>query len=204
MVAALDVPGTHPAPYTVDEWVHFVAAGGAADGRRVELVDGSLFVSPAPAFRHQKAGDRLRDQLIAAAPDGFDVVTATALGVADGTGFVPDVLVIDEATNDDSVALSVGSVHVVVEIVSPSTRAMDRSIKPQRYAAAGVPFFWRLELLEFRGRLPGEVLPVLFVYALGADGDYELTHRFDAKEPVKVVAPFAVTVDLSRLSGPLH
>jgi hypothetical protein len=48
------------------------------------------------------------------------------------------------------------------------------------------------------------VLPVLFVYALGADGDYELTHRFDAKEPVKVVAPFAVTVDLSRLSGPLH
>jgi hypothetical protein len=44
MVAALDT--AHPAPWTVAEWSAFVTAGGTGDGRRVEMVEGTLIVSP--------------------------------------------------------------------------------------------------------------------------------------------------------------
>lgn len=32
---------------------------------------------------------------------------------------------------------------LVVEVASPSTAAIDRTIKAERYAAAGIPGYWR-------------------------------------------------------------
>ena len=32
-----------------------------------------------------------------------------------------------------------------MEIVSPGTRRFDRFAKPGEYAAAGIPFYWRIE-----------------------------------------------------------
>jgi Uma2 family endonuclease len=34
----------------------------------------------------------------------------------------------------------------VVEVVSPSTTAIDRAVKPAMYADAGIPVYWRVEL----------------------------------------------------------
>jgi Uma2 family endonuclease len=36
-------------------------------------------------------------------------------------------------------------VGLVVEVVSPSSRTMDRVLKPAQFAAAGVPWYWRVE-----------------------------------------------------------
>jgi Uma2 family endonuclease len=36
-------------------------------------------------------------------------------------------------------------VVLAVEIVSPTSQSMDRITKPALYAAAGIPFYWRIE-----------------------------------------------------------
>ncbi|MGV9215875.1 Uma2 family endonuclease [Micromonospora sp. RB23] len=38
-------------------------------------------------------------------------------------------------------------VVVAIEIVSPSTRSIDRVLKPALYAQAGIPYYWRIETL---------------------------------------------------------
>jgi len=51
------------------------------DGRRHELLDGTLVVSPRPAIGHQRVGFRLAYALEAACPDGLIVVPEPAVQV---------------------------------------------------------------------------------------------------------------------------
>ncbi|MCM6775109.1 Uma2 family endonuclease [Nocardia sp. CDC159] len=90
-------------------------------------------------------------------------------------------------------------VLLAVEIVSASTTMMDQMVKPALYAEAGIANYWRLEINSFKGRLPGEQLPVLFAYVLGDDGEYELTHRIQAGESVALHSPFEFTIDPATL-----
>src|SRR5258708_34593167 len=48
------------------------------DGRRHELLDGTLVVSPRPAIGHQRVGFRLAYALEAACPDGLIVIPEPA------------------------------------------------------------------------------------------------------------------------------
>ncbi len=72
-------------------------------------------------------------------------------------------------------------------------------VKPILYAQAGIPNYWRIEINSFKGRLPGEELPVLFAYALGESGEYELVRRAAAGAEVTLRAPFEFTVDPATL-----
>ena len=58
-------------PFTVGD-----LEGMPDDGRRYELVDGVLLVSPAPGRRHQKIGYRLYHVIESACPPEFDVIGA--------------------------------------------------------------------------------------------------------------------------------
>ena len=51
-----------------------------------------------------------------------------------------------------------GTPLLVVEVLSPSTRALDRSVKMRRYAELGIPHYWvldpdaeRIECLRLEG-----------------------------------------------------
>jgi Uma2 family endonuclease len=139
------VPAMHTGPWTERDLL-----GLAEDGQRHELLEGSLVVSPPPAGRHQHAATQLELILIAAAPRGLDVVQGLGVRLIGGSVFVPDVLVAEReaVTNDRSGILASDQVHLVVEIVSPSSVTLDRVTKPQLYARARIPSFWRVELEE--------------------------------------------------------
>ncbi|WP_434581821.1 Uma2 family endonuclease [Carbonactinospora thermoautotrophica] len=134
----------HAAPYTVDDLFAM-----PDDGNRYEVLDGALIVSPAPTYRHQVAADRLRALIAEVLPDGLEAVTATAVRLDDDTGFIPDVLVTDADPEQISRDIPTARVLTVMEVVSPSTRTQDRITKPARYAAAGIPCYWRVELDAF-------------------------------------------------------
>ena len=130
------------------------------DGRRYEVVDGLLVVSPPPAFWHQVVSAALVRELTAQAPPSWRVLFE--LGLPLGTdGRVPDISVVSARAPAGAGAPLPGPEHVglVVEVVSPSSRKTDRFAKPGEYAEAGIPLFWRVET---------EPQPVVTAYRLAA------------------------------------
>ncbi|MFF3565753.1 Uma2 family endonuclease [Streptomyces sp. NPDC002574] len=59
---------------------------------------------------------------------------------------VPDIVVADAAaTATDEAGIDAEAVLLVVELVPPGTRTMDRRLKPLLYAEAGIASYWRVE-----------------------------------------------------------
>ena len=116
------------------------------DGRRYEIHDGELSVTPAPGRTHQYVLIRLAAALHTyvsahhmgeayAAP--FDVI------LAETTIVQPDIVYV---ANDRLAILSErgceGAPTLAVEALSPSTAHIDRSTKLQLYARYAVPSYW--------------------------------------------------------------
>ena len=104
------------------------------DGRRHELVDGILIVSPPPSVAHQEIAHQLRELLAASAPDGWRVRTEFPLLFAEDTLRVPDVMAfrhpLEHGSPNPSFVIAPADVGLVVEVVSPSSRRTDRFAKP--------------------------------------------------------------------------
>lgn len=116
------------------------------EGKRYEVIDGELFVVPAPGFAHQTVVGNLFEALrrhvrarrlgvVLAAP--FDVV------LSDEDVFQPDVLFISSARRHIlTPANARGAPDLVVEVLSPATRERDLELKRKRYADFGVAEYW--------------------------------------------------------------
>ena len=131
----------HRGPWRFDE-----LAGLPDDGRRYEVVDGRLVVTPPPTPWHQLVGSVLLRQLSAAAPAEWTPAYEWPLPM--GTdGRVPDLVVLrtDALPRSGRDVVGPAAVGLVVEVVSPSSRKTDRFAKPGEYAEAGIPLFWRVE-----------------------------------------------------------
>lgn len=111
------------------------------DGHRYELVDGTLVVTPAPSPNHQRILRRLLVLLDAACPDGLEVMSAPLdVTIAENTVLQPDLLV---ARHSDFTDHDLPTAPLLaVEILSPSTRFVDTSLKRARYEAAACPSYW--------------------------------------------------------------
>ncbi|WP_298446674.1 Uma2 family endonuclease, partial [Gordonia sp. (in: high G+C Gram-positive bacteria)] len=111
------------------------------DGHRYELIDGLLIVSPAPKRRHQVAVGELFVRLRAASPDVLEALLAPFdVVLPDTTVMQPDILVAPVADlTDDALP---GPPLLAVEVLSPSTRIFDLTLKKDRLARAGCPHYW--------------------------------------------------------------
>jgi Uma2 family endonuclease len=140
------------------------------DGNVYEVIDGDLYVTPSPAWRHQRALNKLNWPIAAYVySHGLGEVVTAPTGVVLGneSAVEPDLLYISrERLHLISERGVEGAPDLVVEVLSPSTRARDRGIKMRLYAASGVPHYWLLDLDA----------PALETYRLGAQG-YVLVGR---------------------------
>jgi Uma2 family endonuclease len=180
----------HYGPWTVEE----VLALGEDRGQRRELMGDTLVMSPHRGTKHQRASSLLwhrLDAAIAAAAAPFEVLEAVNVVLPDAL-FIPDIAVVDAAAAaENPVAFDADAVHLVVEIVSPSSmgRRTDRLIKPPYYAEGGIEHLWRLEL---------EPAPVLVVAGLEA-GRYVDRLVARAGSRTLVEKPFPVEIDPGTL-----
>jgi len=116
------------------------------DGKRYEVVDGELFVTPSPRSPHQRAVRDLSYTLQAyVVRHGLGEVLFSPADIElDARTLVqPDVFVhagIIREWNDGTPLL------LVVEVLSPSTARADRTIKRRRYQRAGIPEYWIVDL----------------------------------------------------------
>lgn len=116
------------------------------DGRRYELHEGELTVTPAPGTRHQLVKANLFDVL-------FHHVREGGLGVlldapvdcllSETTVVQPDIVFV--ATRDASRVSErgiEGAPTLAVEVLSPSSEQADRQRKWQLYARHAIPHYW--------------------------------------------------------------
>lgn len=164
-------------------------ATGEDQGMRRELVDGTLIVSPFASWRHALAVQRLNEILVAACPPELLVLGSINVDREPATNVQPDLTVnwvadFDKPATENRPALA-------VEVLSPSTRRFDLTIKRQLYAEFGIPSYWIVDVTE----------PSVTILEL-RDDRYDEAQRLVGATPGVVARPFAVTfsaADLTKL-----
>ncbi len=152
------------------------------DGQRYEILDGALVVSPSPVTRHQFVVGGLYRQLFPPCPGHLMVVIAPLdVVLGDRDVLIPDLLV---ARRDqfDRRGLP-GRPELAIEILSPSTRRTDRTVKLKRYERADTPAYWLAD--------PDEL--TLTAYEL-RDGRYTRAAHVTADQTWTAHLPYEVTI----------
>ena len=130
--------------YTWDDYVKL-----PDDGQRYEIIDGELFVTPAPVVGHQFTSGEVNDLLRAwAKRRGGGIVFYAPVDVvlANDTVVQPDLMWIAEDRVRSIVGQRVtGIPDLVVEILSPSTARRDRHKKSDLYARFGAREYWIID-----------------------------------------------------------
>ena len=116
------------------------------NGKRYEIIDGELFVTPSPLWRHQNVLTNLLYYLVdfvkkhdlgKVYPAPFDVVFSQYDVVE------PDILYVSKARASVTTEKNIqGAPDLVVEILSESTAKIDRTTKLKLYARYGVAEYW--------------------------------------------------------------
>ncbi len=147
------------APYT--RWTADRRAALPDDGRRYEIIDGELFVTPSPNVRHQRAAFALAVRLrtyLAAHPVGEVIIAPADVEFSDDTVVEPDVFVARLVEGRPAEDLKhAGLPLLVAEVLSPSTERTDRGRKRELFQTRGVPEYWivNVEARVFERWRPG-------------------------------------------------
>ncbi len=166
-------------PFTVAD-----LEGMPDDGRRYELIDGELLVSPAPGWPHQEAACALYTLLRSHCPPDLRVIGGPFAVRPDKFNQVqPDVLVARYAdlTEDGLPRVPV----LAVEVISPTSCLRDASLKKAVYARLGSASFWLVD--------PARDRPSLTVFEL-AGGAYREVACVAGDEAWTATQPFPVRV----------
>ncbi len=121
------------------------------DGNRYETVHGELLVSPAPGVRHQLVLMRLITTLgTCLTANGIrDVLLASPADISfdDDTLVQPDLFVADTAVFVQTGNWAdITTLHLVIEILSPSSHRADRTIKRRLYQEQRIPHYWIVDI----------------------------------------------------------
>lgn len=154
------------------------------DGRRYELIDGELHVSPAPGWPHQEAAQTLYLNLRAACPRDLRVLAAPfAVRTDQFNELQPDVLV---ARFADLTELNLPTAPLLAaEVISPSSGLRDRSLKKAVYERMGVPSYWLVD--------PDRERPALTAFELRGTS-YREVATVTGHQPWDASRPFPVRI----------
>jgi Uma2 family endonuclease len=159
------------------------------DGRRYELLDGVLIVSPRPRLLHQEVAVELAVELREACPPYLRVIPEPAVMMTRMTEFDPAIVVIRRELPHEAKVTE--PPLLIVEVCSPSTALIDLNRKKAAYEQFGVPSYWIVD--------PDPDRPELTVFQLGPGGHYAECGRVHGVTPFCALKPFAVNVVPARL-----
>ncbi len=180
---AVVTPANHVPGPKQGQWTYAHYAALPDDGHHYEIVNGVLFMTPAPNPAHQQVVGEIFSYLrnhVKQFNLGRVFMAPIDVEIAPGDVFQPDILLLLEAhLHKVKASRIIGTPDLVVEVASPGTATHDRREKYDAYANSGVPEYWITDpiahtvevfLLEsgkyhsqgvFRGKaiLPSKVLP---------------------------------------------
>jgi Uma2 family endonuclease len=116
------------------------------DGKRYEIVDGMLYVSPAPVPVHQRVLRelfRVLDRHVRRHRLGEVFFAPIGIVLEVRSAVQPDLVFIARRQSDIVKEKAVfGAPDLLVEVLSPSTERRDRSLKRRTYERCGVAHYW--------------------------------------------------------------
>ena len=168
----------------------------APDHVVAEILDGELFTSPRPSFRHARAAWRLGVVVSrfegpgggGESPGGWWFLDEPELHFDDDV-VVPDIAGwrCERVPEPPDVAWFDVAPDWLCEVISPSTESVDRGRKLHIYARAGVSHVWLLNPLA----------KLLELYRL-TEGSWVLVKSMVGNDPVRVEPFDAIEMDMSR------
>jgi Uma2 family endonuclease len=164
---------------------------------RIELFDGSLYVSPGPSPAHQYFYDELKSVLKSGAHRaGLFVHGGVNVRLRPGRVVIPDLAVTSKIDFYDPV-IDVASVHLVGEILSPSDATTDEVMKMFYYAVAGIPWYLLID--------PETGVLRLHQLKIGEDAErnrYEQHSVVGPGEILRMIEPIVADIDPGELLPP--
>jgi Uma2 family endonuclease len=165
------------------------------DGRRWELIDGSLIVSPSATIDHNTIGLWIANALWDTNPAAdFVIGTDQSATIDDHNEARPDVIVAPAGCFQQTPFPMAGA-RLVVEVVSPTSALRDTEIKRALYARAGVPAYWIV--------VPDRTEPTISLAELvldESDGRYRYATHYTT-DVFETAVPWPVRIDLPALSA---
>lgn len=128
------------------EWTYEMLESLPDDGNRYEIIDGELFVTPPPAFGHQRVQWELGRFLInylAQYPVGLGFFAPGDVIIDRRNVVEPDIFVVPRDNAEKSTSWKdIKSLLLAIEILSPSTARADRHRKRLLYQQFQVGEYW--------------------------------------------------------------
>ena len=149
------------------------------EGVHAELIDGRLYIKATPNREHQKIAGGMHLEVAAFIRkqkkkcEVFIPPYAVYLNQDDKTYLEPDLTVVCDSEKDTFDGCF-GAPDWVVEVVSPSSKKMDYSIKFFRYRQAGVKLYWIIDPIK---------KVVMTCWFADPEGESIEIHSFDEKIP---------------------
>jgi len=147
-ILTLAQPSTKRDLLTYDDYVTFPDS----DGIRKEIIEGELFMSPAPSIKHQSILRnlfRIIDKFVLENELGEVLFAPCDVIFSNINIMQPDILYISNENLEILTTLNIkGAPDLIIEILSPSTIENDRIYKKLVYEKFGVKEYWIVDPQE--------------------------------------------------------
>jgi Uma2 family endonuclease len=183
--------GIKPWRFSASDYRLMARDGFWSPGEGVELFDGSLYNLPAPSDEHRQVSSRLARLLSRGSGKPWQIRESKTLQLAEYTVFLPDFVLLKPRRYGSGTPTAADAL-VAIEIGDDSTLSSDLEDKLPRYAAAGIPELW---IVELRHRRIGR-------YHQPSDDDYGFLNTFWQQDTIASVMLPTINVPVAAIIGP--
>jgi Uma2 family endonuclease len=130
------------------QWTYEMLESFPEDGKRYEIIDGELHVSPSPQLPHQIAIWRLVvliDAYVTTHPAWFGVIAPSDVVFNNRNVVEPDVFIVRRQGNEERELVDPSTMLLAIEVISLSTSRYDRVEKRKLYQRFAVPNYWIID-----------------------------------------------------------